>query len=243
MQPTQTATNPYDLSAQHYRRAGEQVDNLASADTSVLGSMNQYLNPYYQQVIENTTRRLNQQNDRNLNQVGAQASAAGAFGGSRHGLLEAELYDNTQQQVGDITAQLMAQRFDTAAGLGQQDIQNKFQFGMGAAQGYGQLGAEYMGIGNGITDRQMQQGSMQQQLLQQILDAGSGMYSNFINSPNQAIGLMQALMSSDPRNAAQTQTSTQPGRNGFMDLLSLGAQVGGAYLGGPAFAASQAARI
>lgn len=76
--------------------------------------IDRYMSPYIQNVVESATRDLERSYQQNLNDVGARAQAAGAFGGSRHGLVEAETGRNYLDTVGRTTADLYNQGYQTA---------------------------------------------------------------------------------------------------------------------------------
>ena len=61
-----------------------QAGQIASTD------LGQYTNPFESQVVQNTLGDIERQRQMSLNQTGAKATAAGAFGGSRQGVMEAE---------------------------------------------------------------------------------------------------------------------------------------------------------
>ncbi|AUQ64434.1 hypothetical protein PhaeoP51_03503 [Phaeobacter inhibens] len=100
---------------------GFQEGQIASTD------LGQYQNPYQQQVIDNATGDLNRARQMTQNDIGAQATAAGAFGGSRHGLVEAENNRNFAESVSDMAAQQRMAGFNNAQGMAQQDIANRMQ--------------------------------------------------------------------------------------------------------------------
>jgi hypothetical protein len=97
------------------------------AAQAALGGINQYINPYTQNVIDTSMADLERQRMMQQNQLGAQASAAGAFGGSRQGIAEAETNRAFAQQGGQLAAQLRQQGFQTALGASQQDVANQLQ--------------------------------------------------------------------------------------------------------------------
>lgn len=108
---------------------GQQPNVLSQYNQpgSIAQSMNAYINPFQNQVIDSAVGRLTQDRDISLNQVGAQAEAASAFGGSRHGLVESEIYSNTNRNIGELAGNLGLQGFNTAAQFGNLDIQNRLQ--------------------------------------------------------------------------------------------------------------------
>tara|TARA_R110002126_G_scaffold91189_7_gene217101 strand:- start:199 stop:3312 length:3114 start_codon:yes stop_codon:yes gene_type:complete len=89
--------------------------------------LNQYINPYENQVVQNTISDLDRSRQMQQAQSGAQASAAGAFGGSRQALLEAENNRNYFDQVGKTTSGLRQQGFENAQQLARSDIQTMLQ--------------------------------------------------------------------------------------------------------------------
>ena len=106
------------------------------------GGINTYMNPYTQQVIDTSMADLERQRQMQQNQLGAQASAAGAFGGSRQGIAEAETNRAFAQQGGQLAAQLRQQGFNTALGASQQDVANQMQAGI-ANQNAGARATEF----------------------------------------------------------------------------------------------------
>jgi hypothetical protein len=68
------------------------------------GAASQYMNPYMQNVVDIQQREAQRQADIAGTQRGAQAVRAGAFGGSRQAIMDAEAQRNLAQQKGDIQA-------------------------------------------------------------------------------------------------------------------------------------------
>ena len=89
-------------------------------------SLDPYMNQYTGSVIDNTMRDMDRAREITQNDVGAQATKAGAFGGSRHGLVEAENNRNFIDRSGNMAAQLRHQGFTQAQAGAQYDIGNDF---------------------------------------------------------------------------------------------------------------------
>ncbi len=87
--------NVYDYAAQYLKDAGSTY-GAAATGQPILSSMNSYINPYYDEVLNSTISRMRDERDMTLDQIGANATAAGAFGGSRHGLVESQVYEPAQ---------------------------------------------------------------------------------------------------------------------------------------------------
>ena len=53
-------------------------------------NVNQFMNPFNQNVVDKTLRDVGNAAQMGLNNIGAQAQRSGAYGGSRQGIMEAE---------------------------------------------------------------------------------------------------------------------------------------------------------
>ena len=84
----------------------------------------QYMSPYQQSVIDQATQALQRQAQVAANQRGAQAAQAGAYGGARFGVQEAEAQSGLGRNIADITAQLQAQNYSQAVQRQQQQLGN-----------------------------------------------------------------------------------------------------------------------
>jgi len=204
---------------------------------SIAQSMNSYINPFQQQVLDSAIGRITQDRDIAINQIGADAEAAGAFGGSRHGLVESELYGNVNRNIGELAGNLGLQGFNQAGMFANQDIQNQLQ-GLGlsgmfanqdiqnqmqAASGLSGLAGQGFGFGQAITAQQAAQGAQQQGLAQNIISGGNLQFDMLQNSPQDALNLQLAALSGNPLMGE----STQSYKPGLLDFLSLGAQTMG----------------
>jgi hypothetical protein len=90
-------------------------------------SLSPYMNPYIQDVINAQQADVLRGAQIGLNQMGAQAQAARAFGGSRHGIAEAELGRGVAQTLGQQSAALRQAGFQQAQQAAQQDIAGAMQ--------------------------------------------------------------------------------------------------------------------
>jgi hypothetical protein len=73
-----------------------------------------YLNPYTGEVIDATMQDMERQRQMMMSDIGGSAQAANAFGGSRHGIAESETNRGFADEMGQISAQLRDQGFNTA---------------------------------------------------------------------------------------------------------------------------------
>ena len=91
---------------------GPELNKMTASDYST--AIDARMNPYQDQVVDATMRDIERQRQMQLNTDAAGAVAAGAFGGSRHGLVEAETNRSANQQAIDSIARMRQQGYDTA---------------------------------------------------------------------------------------------------------------------------------
>jgi len=104
----------------------------------------QYMNPYQEQVIQGTIGDIQEQYQQGQRALAAQSIGAGAFGGSRFGVERALGQERFLDQVGDISARLRQQGFESGAQRFAAD--RAAQLGAAQAQ-LASLGAAASGIG------------------------------------------------------------------------------------------------
>lgn len=124
---------------------------LASAAMANMGNINQYMNPFTQQVIDASMSDLEKARQRVTQQIGQQATAASAFGGSRQGVAEALTNEGFAEQASRTIAGLRAQGFDTAANLMQQDLARQQQAGLSNQAALNQMAQFNAGQGQQMT--------------------------------------------------------------------------------------------
>lgn len=198
-QPTPTPTGP-----------GVFGQAAGAYNTALQGpNIGQFMNPYTSEVIGRTGLDMARQAQMQRGMLGAQATQARAFGGSRHGVAEGTMLGDYGRAFGDMAAQQRQQGFNTALGAAQQ------QQGM-----MSQLAGQGFGFGQALNQQQMQQGQLQQAMIQSLIDAAKGQYAGFTNAPAQALQLpMAALGAANMGQQSQT-TSSKPG---LFDYLTMGA--------------------
>ena len=86
-----------------------------------------YMNPYESAVVDNTLSDLDRARQLQQQTIGANATAAGAFGGARHALREAENNRNFFDQAARTAATLRLAGFDNAQQMGLTDIGNRMR--------------------------------------------------------------------------------------------------------------------
>lgn len=201
-------------------QAGREYAQMATSPEATQA----FMSPYMQGVVEAQQREAQRASDiqRTANQ--AQAVQAGAFGGSRQAIVEAERQRNLATQMGNIQAQGLQNAFQQAqqaqqfgANLGLQGLQTGAGImgqGIGAQQaGYGQamqgagqlanIGGQALQAQQGILGLQAQTGAQQQQQQQNIINQAIQNYATAQQYPQQQLAFMNAMLRGLP---LQTQT-------------------------------------
>lgn len=106
---------------------GEVGFERVNAPSFLQGDIKAYMNPYIDNVENAAVSRLQDATRQNINTIGDQARAAGAFGGSRQGIAEGVAYNEGARSAGELSANLRSQGFNQAAGLMQADNQRAMQ--------------------------------------------------------------------------------------------------------------------
>ena len=154
MQGTQAAMGyqPMQVRATDYSAAQMgPAGQVAGADLSA------YTNPYESQVVQQSLTDLGGAQEKALNQMGAQATAARAFGGSRQGIAEAETRKSYADQAARMVSGLRQSGYQQAQQLAGQDIARQMQ---ADAANQAALNAQRMfGASQGMTAQQLNQGA------------------------------------------------------------------------------------
>lgn len=95
----------------------------------------QFMNPFQQQVIDESIRQINRQGDMSRQNLQAQATRAGAFGGSREGVQRAELERAISEQRNAAIVGGLSQGFNQASGQAQQAFEQQQGRQLAQAQG------------------------------------------------------------------------------------------------------------
>ena len=156
-----------------------QLNNLAQGPLNI----QQFQNPYTDQVINNTLSDLNDARQMQIQSDQDAAIGRGAFGGSRSALLESETNKKFADVAGRTAGNLRQSNFNNAANLAMGD--RNFRAGIFGNQ----LADQYRGLGllSGI-------GNQQQLLGQAGLDANYNEFLRGINYGPQQLGLLSGAV-------------------------------------------------
>jgi hypothetical protein len=178
-----------------------------------------YMSPYMQNVVNAQQREARRASDIAAQGQKAQAVQAGAFGGSRQAILEAERQRNLSTQLGDIQAQGLQSAFQNAQQQ-QLNAQNQAMQGYNTGiQGYGQgisgqtgaygqaaqgagtlsnIGGQQLGSQQSIANLQNTLGQQQQANQQQIINQAMQNYAAQRAYPQQQLSYLSSLLSGLP---------------------------------------------
>jgi len=174
-----------------------------------------YANPYTSEVIDRTQQDIERQRQMAMNTLGAQATAARAFGGSRQGVAEGVMAGEYGRMAGDMAAQQRQQNYSQALQAAMADRQAR----LGAASQMGQLGQQAFGTSQAIQQQQAQQGLLQQGIQQALIDAARQQYAGYTGAPAQSLQAPLAALGVTPT----PQTTTNSMQPGLFNYLQLGA--------------------
>lgn len=121
----QASAQGYNPATGQAAQVGDVLDVVperATAGSIANTGRSQYMNPYIDEVVNKSLSDIDRSRQMQLNDNAAAASHAGAFGGSRHGIVDSQTNEAAQRQSGLLGSQLRAQGFDTASGLMASDI-------------------------------------------------------------------------------------------------------------------------
>ena len=198
-------------------------------------NLSAYMNPYESQVVDQSLSDLERARQMQAMQLNAQATRAGAFGGSRQALMQSELGRNYLDQAARTASGLRQAGFQSAQQLAGQDIEAQLranlanqsanlaasQQRLAAAGQLGNLSNLGFGMATGIQDRAMLQGALERSLNQAVLDAARNQYTGAVNAPGQSLAYLNQAVGASP---APT-TTTQSRDPGIFDYLTLAASI------------------
>jgi hypothetical protein len=169
-----------------------------------------FMDPYRQQVIDETMRQMDRQGAIANQGLAAQAVRSGAFGSEREGIQRAEMQRNLMDQKASTIANLLSQGYGQAQAqamnafeqqqgrqmqAGQQfgsQAAQQAQLGQGAAGLYGNLAQNQIGAGQGLGQLGVQQAQLGQGAAGQFLQAGQ-QYGNFASQGGALAGQESAI--------------------------------------------------
>ena len=218
------------------------------------GTPEQYMSPYMQSVVDIQKREAQRAADVASTRRGADFAKAGAFGGARQAIENAEAQRNLAMQMGDIQARGSQEAYQqgmgqfnaeqaarqAAAQLGEQSRQYGAGLGLQGLQAsltgagtLGQLGQNIYGQQTGLMGLQSQLGGQQQQQMQNLMTADYQDFLNAQNMPYKQLGFMSDLLRGTQGLGQQTMYQYQQPPSAMNQLIGLGTSaLGLSRLGG-----------
>lgn len=206
------------------------------ADTAKPWDPTPYLNPWITNVedraISNAERALTGQ----VNQVSDAASAAGAFGGSRHALTEGVTRAEGVRGIGDLSAELRKAGYDKATAdlvadrTGRQNAANSMITGANTQnRGWLDAATGILGTAKGRQDSVMTDanallgaGMSEQGHNQKLIDANMAKFNEAKNHPTEMLNLLLSSLGMSPYGKTETATKTGTSESKGTDWATFG---------------------
>jgi hypothetical protein len=242
---------PRDFGSPQY---GQTISPMSQAD-GYQNPLTRYMSPYMQGVVEQQKKQAIEDYSRQIPGLQAAGIRAGARGGTREALLQAEAQRGLQNQLGGIQATGLQNAFQQAQAQAAQDAALRAQYGLAGAnlaeqsrqfgaglgiQGIGQqlaaagtlgqLGQQQYGQKLGIGQAQLGAGAQIQSLAQQDL---TNRYQQFLDQqrlPFQQLSWFSDILRGTPASGA-TQTLYQQPPNVLGQVAGLGLGLGSLFGG------------
>ena len=218
--------------------AGQAVTQAGLEQQKLTGMMGPqayqaYMSPYQQDVISETLKEFDIQAQKGIPALRAQAIQAGAFGGGREGIAQAEYASTSDRNRAALQAQLLQQGFGQAQQLAQQGFAQQQaiaagQLGLGQAQlGLAQQAPALVGQQiAGLTGL----GAQQEARTQAQLEAQRQLAYQQAYQPYQATqALGQGVMGLISGYPAQTQQTITPSPSPLQTALGTASTLAGIY--------------
>lgn len=159
-----------------------------------VGSVQDYMNPYLQNVVDIQAREARRQADISRNAEQARLAQAGAYGGSRQAIMEAERQRNLGTQIGDIQSKGLMAAYDQA----QKQRLGESTLGL-EAQRLGEMSRQFGAKQDvDVLGEQMKAGTIQRGIAQEPLDFGYKEWTESTNWPYKQLGFMQQMIGGMP---------------------------------------------
>jgi len=213
--------------AQAFQPDLQQARGLTSLATAPITGqdINYYMNPFQQQVTGNVLDEMRRRSDIEGQRTSDAAVRAGAFGGSRYGIQEAERMRNLRDQQSRTASQMAQQNYQQALGAAQSQKAQQLSGG----QQFSNLGGQQMNLQQKGISGLNQAGLQGQQQLQRGMDMA---YQDFLRQqqfPYTQAATFSNLLSGVPAAQMTTAYSQQPGPSMAQQLAGLGMAGAGMY--------------
>jgi len=209
---------------------GQGIQSLAGTGAQYDPTSYQaYMNPYEDAAVQSAMGDIQRASD--IAQLGnsARAVGAGAFGGSRDAIVQAEQNRTALDQQARTAAQMRAAGYGQAQQLGMNAFDSALSRQQNMATAYGQLGVQQAGLGeltSGLSVQDlntlMTTGSLQRGVDQAGLDATRLSNLQRYTQPYQQYGFLSDIYSGTPSGSSTLTAASAPQVSPFQTALGLG---------------------
>ena len=244
--PLQGVAGPSDLQQQYFQTAqnlttgqpnffGRGIEALDQAAATAQqatqaydpSSYQAFMDPYRQEVVDNYTKEMRRQFDISKASRDAAARRAGAFGGDRSGVVEAEAQRGFQDVLGSGIARLLSSGFSDAQTRGMTSFADQMKNIAQAATTQGNIGTAFGQLGQAspiaastTADILGKAGTTQQAIDQAGLDALFAQQQQQFKLPFESIALQSNVVSGLPSQIGFNPYGAQGGINPLIGLFS-----------------------
>lgn len=211
----------------YYAQAGQLASSAANPLTAA--QIQQYQNPYTQNVVNATQAQFNDQNGQQQNSLKGSAAQQGALGGDRQAVAQAQLAGQQSLSQAPVIAGLYANSYNSGLQTAAQQFQ---QNPLAAASSLGNIGAGTESAALAGGNAQIQAGTLQQQTQQAADTANYGQYQAQQAAPyqNAAFAEQYGLPAALAQGSSSSGTQTSPGPNTAAQIAGLGIAGAGLFL-------------
>jgi hypothetical protein len=210
----QLTAGPSTLQNQYFQGVGSltmptQYGAATQGLTNVMGSTfdtaaaQRYMNPYLQASLNPQLEEARRQADITRMNNASRLTQAGAFGGSRQAIMDAETQRNLGTQLANITGTGYNTAYDKAMAQYNADMARQ----AGAASALGTLGGQEQQAGLANLAAQQQAGATQRDIEQSGLTADYGQYMREFNYPQEQLTNLANTMKVMPSYALTAQNT------------------------------------
>ena len=219
---------------------------VAYDPSAATGGVADYMDPYQRLVTDEALRELTRQSNIQRSEMGSQAVKAGAYGGSRFGVAEAELGRNLADAQAKLIADQYSRNYAQALAASQKAADTQTARKQNAAAGLAGLGQVGAGIGlqsgsqlaglggyqqqyqSGDVQMLSQSGALQRDLQQAQYDIDRAKWDEKEMQPYQRLSYMGDIIRGIPSSQSTMTSKTAPGQSRAAQNIGGIASVAGA---------------
>lgn len=171
------------------------------------GMAESYMNPFIQQVLNPQMDEMRRQSEIQRNMDASRLTKAGAFGGSRQAIMDAERVDNTGRLMNEITGTGYRDAYDKAADVFRTDEERQLDAARlneeSAQFGAGQENLDFENAMR-LIQGQSALGDQQRNIMQEGISADRAQFEEERDYPYKQVQYMQSLLQGLPMSAQNT---------------------------------------